>query len=438
MSMTKIAEITVGSTPSLIQLTSIPQTYTDLMVTFSLRTNNNAFLGIYFNGSTSGYTSRQLMGNGTSASSFSRTDYYANDTNHPGLTANTFGNGTLYIPNYAGSTNKSFSVDHIQEANQSDAKQTLDAGLWSNTAAITSITFDNYIGGTFVQNSTVTLYGISKVPAAGIQPKATGGDVYQTGSYTYHVFKSSGTFTPTVAIPNAEMLVIAGGGGGGANGSGGGGGGAGGLLVTGFTNISSSQTVTVGAGGTAAYDNTVGANGGNSSVGSLATAVGGGRGGQGQQAGVAGGSGGGAGGFTSLSGGSATSGQGYAGGNGPGASGLNYTGSGGGGAGAVGVNSNTGTGDGGAGLNTYSAWAYATGSGSNGYYAGGGGGGDEEEAGGPGPGSGGVGGGGQGQKRNVRQATSGSTNTGSGGGGGGGTYPQAGSGGSGIVIIRYA
>ena len=76
-------------------------------------------------------------------------------------TSNTFGNSELYIPNYAGSTNKSSSADAVAESNTTTVFAYLNAALWSSTAAITSITLTPDAGGAnFVQYSTATLYGI--------------------------------------------------------------------------------------------------------------------------------------------------------------------------------------------------------------------------------------------------------------------------------------
>jgi hypothetical protein len=73
-------------------------------------------------------------------------------------TASTFGSGLIYIPNYAGSTNKSYLTDWVTENNATAAYAGFTAGLLSNTAAITDVT----LTGSFVQYSTATLYGISK------------------------------------------------------------------------------------------------------------------------------------------------------------------------------------------------------------------------------------------------------------------------------------
>ena len=66
----------------------------------------------------------------------------------------------FYIHNYAGSTNKSVSVDAVGEANATYAEMDLLAGLWSNTDAITSVSIKPNIGSNFVIYSTAYLYGV--------------------------------------------------------------------------------------------------------------------------------------------------------------------------------------------------------------------------------------------------------------------------------------
>ena len=161
---TKIASVTVGSGgASSIDFTSIPSTYTDLVLKLSGRsTANDNWANISFNGSTASFSSRGLYGDGSSAGSYSRSDNVntiANDSSTS--TASTFSNGEIYIPNYAGSNNKSYSVDSVTENNATAALTSLVAGLRSNTAAITSITLTPN-GGNFAQYSTATLYGINK------------------------------------------------------------------------------------------------------------------------------------------------------------------------------------------------------------------------------------------------------------------------------------
>jgi hypothetical protein len=67
----------------------------------------------------------------------------------------------VYIPNYAGSAYKSISIDAVDENNASSAYSVLTAGLWSNTAAITSLRLTDNNGG-YLQYTTAYLYGIKK------------------------------------------------------------------------------------------------------------------------------------------------------------------------------------------------------------------------------------------------------------------------------------
>jgi hypothetical protein len=166
---TAIATVTVGSGGAAnIEFTSIPATYTDLKLVHCTRTNRSVFVeAIYleFNGSGgTAYSDRLLFGTGASALSNSSSSQ-ANINNVAvtvgnTATASTFGNGEIYIPNYAGSNNKSTSADSVSENNASDAYMYLNAGLWANSSAITSIKLVPAQANNFMQYSTATLYGI--------------------------------------------------------------------------------------------------------------------------------------------------------------------------------------------------------------------------------------------------------------------------------------
>ena len=163
-----LASVTVGSGgASFMEFTSIPNTFTDLCVKVSGRSSRTAAnadnLNITFNGSTSSYSGRIVYGDSAGASSYiTATTYILGEIPTADTTSNTFGNLEFYIPNYAGSTNKSVSVDGVTENNSGAsgaAFADLIAGLWSNTAAITSIKIASQVSN-FVQHSTATLYGI--------------------------------------------------------------------------------------------------------------------------------------------------------------------------------------------------------------------------------------------------------------------------------------
>ena len=160
--------VTVGAGGAAnITFSAIPNTYTDLIIKYSLRSNVsgvNESGGIRFNSdSGANYTYKRLYGTGSAVgsdspgSNFSWGGYVAGDTS----TASTFGNGEMYIPNYAGSTNKSNSADGVGENNATSAFMSLHANLWSNTSAITSIVLLPINGTSWNQYSTAYLYGVS-------------------------------------------------------------------------------------------------------------------------------------------------------------------------------------------------------------------------------------------------------------------------------------
>jgi len=160
---TKIASVSVGLLgASTIDFTSIPSTYTDLCLKVSARaTATDTPVKVEYNGVTSSYSWRRIFGSGSAASSLSGTDAFYFWIATLSQTANTFGSGELYIPNYAGATNKSISTESLNENNATAAEMFMTAALWSNTAAITSIKMTP-LTGNFAQYSTATLYGISK------------------------------------------------------------------------------------------------------------------------------------------------------------------------------------------------------------------------------------------------------------------------------------
>jgi hypothetical protein len=164
----KIASATVtGSNTASIEFTSISADYTDLKLVVSGR-GTRSFevddLVIQFNSSTTGYSGRRLLGGGGAPGSSPSSDTLTDIRGAvPGAscTADVFGSTEFYIPNYTSSNNKSVSVDAVGENNAVASYNWFVAGLWSNSAAITSIKlFAN--NGNIVVNSTATLYGIKR------------------------------------------------------------------------------------------------------------------------------------------------------------------------------------------------------------------------------------------------------------------------------------
>jgi hypothetical protein len=162
---TLIEAKTLGSAVSSVTFSSIPQTYTDLQLVVSSRMSNSnveAYNNIRFNASTSNYSGKYVVGDGASPSSGSSPGSgVLTYTNGASTTSSTFGNYSVYIPNYTSSNYKSFSIDSVSENNAATAYAILVGGLWSDTAAITSIVLNDTVNSAnFVSGSTFYLYGI--------------------------------------------------------------------------------------------------------------------------------------------------------------------------------------------------------------------------------------------------------------------------------------
>jgi len=173
MAISKISTVEIGSGGAAsIDFTSIPGTYTDLMVVCSLReaSTTGSTAGIRFNNdSATNYLSRRLQGNGSSAlsatySSGTEIDIIIDASD---MTSSTFGSMQMYVPNYAGATNKSVSIESLSENNATLAYQRLSAGIWNSTAAITSIKIFGSAGN-LAQYSSATLYGVLKGSSGGV------------------------------------------------------------------------------------------------------------------------------------------------------------------------------------------------------------------------------------------------------------------------------
>ena len=166
-----IASVTVGSGGAAdMEFTSIPATYTDLLVKVSARTDRaleNDEVSVRLNANTSSvYTYISINGNGTSVGNNTETNTtrFRNVNDIPAATAtsNTFGNTEIYIPNYTNTSfNKSLSFDSTGENNATLSLIGMGAGLFGSTSAVTSITLFPRVGPNFVEHSTAYLYGIS-------------------------------------------------------------------------------------------------------------------------------------------------------------------------------------------------------------------------------------------------------------------------------------
>lgn len=168
------ATATGGTT---VSLTSIPQTYTDLMVQISARSTYSGggavSLAFSFNSIGTSYAGKsfQVYANNTVTANNDGIVTYSGITgggarvvaSSDAGTASTFGNSNIYIANYTSSNNKSVLIDTVTESETAGASTPagllLGSYIWSNSAAITSISFGLEVGS-FVSPSTFYLYGI--------------------------------------------------------------------------------------------------------------------------------------------------------------------------------------------------------------------------------------------------------------------------------------
>ena len=301
----------------------------------------------------------------------------------------------------------------------------IDLGAVPQAACVQLLTTDGNLMGASVGGQQVSLPITPAQASAACASAASGGLVPMVTQYGQTKIALVPAAPATVSV---QYLVVGGGGGGGYNW--GGGGGAGGVFGgTLAATPGTSYSITVGQGGVgSASVSTNGANGQNSSFGSV-VAFGGGGAGENtgfstSSAGNSGASGGGGGSSPSTSspGGSGTSGQGYAGGNGILVSGYAPAGGGGGAGGPGSSTSGLNSGQGGPGVSSSIT-------GTAQYYGGGGGGGGQGST----AAAGGLGGGGAGSGGGT--GANGLPGTGGGGGGGSTNGGLGGSGGSGVVIL---
>lgn len=152
-----IATTTLTSPQALVTFSSIPQTYTDLVLVVSFSTTNTSddSGGFQFNNSGApNYSSRHLTGNGTSASSGFNTVAggvtLAYQKNSDGLVF-----GMAHIMNYTNTT--TFKTTLVKTVNAATYFQ-YNVNLWSNTSAINEI--DIFFGPNMTTGSTFALYGI--------------------------------------------------------------------------------------------------------------------------------------------------------------------------------------------------------------------------------------------------------------------------------------
>jgi len=152
---TPIATSTLTSAAATFTFTSIPSTYTDLIIVLNgAITSGLSSLGIQYNSNGTGYSYTRLQGNGTTASSSRATGDDA-----VGFVAQDSCMTTIQINNYSNSTTYKTAISRTNSNYSSDGRTGSYVSLWQNTAAITSIRLAT--SSTFVAGTNFTLYGIA-------------------------------------------------------------------------------------------------------------------------------------------------------------------------------------------------------------------------------------------------------------------------------------
>ena len=167
-SRTLIESQTLGSAAASVTFSSIPATYTDLVIKASVRTDRGgAFdnIMITFNGNSSAiYSETRLQGDGaavTSSTGSANNNLFSTAINGDTAKASSFGIYELYIPSYTASQNKPMGDTGAQETNlDTPVYSGARAFLFRSTTAISSITFTPLNGPNFKSTSSFYLYGL--------------------------------------------------------------------------------------------------------------------------------------------------------------------------------------------------------------------------------------------------------------------------------------
>jgi hypothetical protein len=153
---TPISSATLGSSTSSVTFSSIPQTYTDLVVVINDINSTGSFdTNIRFNeDSNANYSRTGLRGSGSTASSFAQTNNSAVILTADG-SAGYARPAIVNIMNYSNTNTNKTIIDRV---NDSANGLSFHVFLWRNTAAINSIQI--YSSSTFASGATFSIYGI--------------------------------------------------------------------------------------------------------------------------------------------------------------------------------------------------------------------------------------------------------------------------------------
>ncbi len=159
---TPIANFTASGSANSITFSSIPSTYTDLVLVTNVRAASLDSYRMRFNGDAgTNYSYTIIRGDGSSASTYRVSNknlielYGVADAN-----TSTLAHTIYHIQNYASTSTYKSSLLRMNNTTGSSSNNQVEqaVGLWRSTAAIYSI--EVFLPGNFGSNSTFALYGI--------------------------------------------------------------------------------------------------------------------------------------------------------------------------------------------------------------------------------------------------------------------------------------
>lgn len=163
---TLIASNTLGSGTATVTFSSIPGTYTDLILVCSLpasaSSNNSDGLRFQLNSDTgSNYSATWLTNSGTTPVSSRESSTTRGRFGNVSQTTNDVGTAIGHFLDYANTnTNKTVLGRSGNLNSNGDSNVFTAVSLWRSTAAITSIALSQSSNANFVTGSTFKLYGI--------------------------------------------------------------------------------------------------------------------------------------------------------------------------------------------------------------------------------------------------------------------------------------
>jgi hypothetical protein len=168
---TLISSNTLSSSAASVTFSAIPNTYTDLVLRMSVRSDNGATFEnprVFLNGDTANnYSYINLLSDGTGPTSGAGSNsgngvFLIREGTGNTATSNTFSNTEIYIPNYLSTTSKQICSFGVSENNATQGWIATASHLYRNSTSITLMSVNPQQGTVWLTGSSFYLYGIAK------------------------------------------------------------------------------------------------------------------------------------------------------------------------------------------------------------------------------------------------------------------------------------